>query len=94
MGRIKSTIVAVACLIAIASCSSTGIIPMDAGTHMIAQRSAQVGFGPPNGVKADVYKDANDFCGKEGKTVKTIKLETTDSGFARPASVSLTFSCE
>ena len=83
-----------ACLIALASCSSTGIIPMDAGTHMIAKRSAQVGFGPPNGVKADVYKDANDFCAKEKKTVKTIRLETTDSGFARPASVSLTFSCE
>tara|TARA_R110002072_G_scaffold302984_2_gene490701 strand:- start:728 stop:934 length:207 start_codon:yes stop_codon:yes gene_type:complete len=67
---------------------------MEANTYMIAKRSAQVGFGPPDGVKADVYKGANTFCGKEGKTVKTIKLDTTDSGFARPASASLTFSCE
>ena len=93
MVRLKSA-VTLALLAVLVSCSSTGVVPMEADTYMIAKRSAQVGFGPPNGVKADVYEDANKFCGKEGKTVKTIKLDTTDSGFARPASVSLAFSCE
>ena len=76
------------------SCSSTGVVPMDGGTYMIAKRSAQAGFGPPNGVKADVYREANAFCTKEHKTVETVNLEVTDSGFGRPGSVSLQFRCK
>ena len=76
------------------SCSSTGVVPMDGGTFMIAKRSAQPGFGPPNGVKADVYREANEFCTKQHKTVETVNLEVTDSGFARPGSVSLQFRCK
>jgi hypothetical protein len=38
-------------LLLLSACSSTGIVPMDDGVYMIAQRSAQVGFGPPDGVK-------------------------------------------
>jgi hypothetical protein len=78
----------------VSACSSTGVIPMDKGTYMIGKRSAQAGFGPPNDTKADVYKEANDFCAKENKTVKTIDLKMVNSGFARPGSVELVFSCE
>jgi hypothetical protein len=76
------------------ACSSTGVVPMDSGTYLIAKRSAQAGFGPPDGVKADVYREANDFCAKEQKNVETINLEVTDSGFARPGNVSLHFRCK
>jgi len=75
-------------------CASTGVVPMDAGAFMIAKRSAQAGFGPPDGVKADVYKEANIFCSKENKNVETIDLQVTNSGFARPGNVSLTFRCK
>ena len=75
-------------------CASTGVVPMDAGTYMIAQRSAQAGFGPPDGVKAKVYKEANDFCSQENKQVETIDLQVTNSGFGRPGNVSLTFRCK
>jgi hypothetical protein len=81
-------------VLALVSCSSTGVVPMDGGTYMIAKRSAQAGFGPPNGVKADVYREANEFCAKQHKTVETVNLEVTDSGFARPGSVSLQFRCK
>jgi hypothetical protein len=67
---------------------------MDAGIYMIAKRSAQIGFGPPDGVKADVYKEANDFCSNQGRVVETIKLEMTNSGLARPGNVSLQFKCK
>ena len=77
-----------------ASCSSTGVVPLDGGTYMIAKRSAQVGFGPPDGVKADVYREANEFCAKKNKEVETVNLEVTNSGFARPGNVSLTFRCK
>ena len=78
----------------IVGCASTGVVPMDAGTYMIAKRSAQAGFGPPDGAKADVYKEANEFCFKEKKTVETIDLQLTNSGFGRPGNVSLTFRCK
>ena len=56
--------------------------------------SAQLGFGPPDGVKADVYREANEFCAKEGLEVETVDIEVTNSGFARPGNVSLTFRCK
>ena len=74
-------------------CSSTGVISTDAGQYLISKRSAQVGFGPPVGIKGDVYKEANVFCAKKNKSVKTIKLDETNSGFGKPAAVSLSFSC-
>lgn len=80
-------------LLALAGCASTGVVPMDGGTYMIALRSAQVGFGPANGAKADVYKEANAFCATQSKQVQTVRLDMTDGGFARPASVSLKFKC-
>jgi hypothetical protein len=75
------------------SCSNTGVVPMDKGTFLIAKKSPQVGFGPPIGVKADVYKEANEFCTKQGKAVETIKLEETPAGLAQSAAVSLEFRC-
>ena len=76
------------------ACSSTGIIRMDSGTYMISKRSAQFGFGPPVGARADVYNEANEFCAKEKKEVETVNLDMTDSGFGRPGSVSLRFRCK
>ena len=61
---------------------------MDKGTYLIAKKSPQVGFGPPIGIKGDAYTEANQFCAKDGKVVETLKLEETNSGFARAAAVS------
>jgi len=59
-----------------------------------AKRSAQAGFGSPDGVKADVYHEANEFCAEENKAVETLNLDVTNSGFARPGNVSLEFRCK
>lgn len=74
-------------------CANTGVVPMDKGTYLIAKKSPQVGFGPPIGVKGDVYTEANQYCAKDGKVVETMKLEETNSGFAKSAAVSLQFRC-
>lgn len=79
--------------LALVACASTGVVPMDKGTYLIAKKSPQVGFGPPIGVKGEVYTEANEFCAKDGKSMETIKLEETNSGFARSAAVSLEFRC-
>jgi hypothetical protein len=79
--------------VVLTGCASTGVVPMDNDTYMVSKRSAQVGFGPADGAKADVYREANDFCAKQNQKLETVKLEMTDSGFARPASASLQFRC-
>ena len=80
-------------LVGATACSSTGIVPMDHDTYMVAKRSAQAGFGPPVGTQAAIYTEANDFCAKQSKKVETVHLETTNSGFAKPGSASLQFRC-
>jgi hypothetical protein len=79
--------------VSLSACASTGIVPMDKGTYLIAKKSPQVGFGPPIEIKGEAYTEANDFCAKDGKNVETLKLEETNSGFAKAAAVSLEFRC-
>ena len=88
-----SLVIIVLSFLSLISCASTGVIPMDNDTYMVSKRSAQAGFGPPIRAKADVYREANAFCSKHNKKVETIKLDLTNSGFARPASASLEFRC-
>lgn len=80
-------------LLTLTACSSTGILQTGPDTYMVSKRSAQAGFGPPVGAKADVYKEANEHCLKQGKVIETIKLDQVNSGFARPAAASLEFRC-
>jgi hypothetical protein len=80
-------------VVALVGCASTGVVPMDKDTYMVSKRSAQVGFGPPVTAKADVYREANEFCAKQEKKVETIDFQGTNSGFGRPASASLQFRC-
>jgi hypothetical protein len=76
-----------------AGCSSTGIIPMDKDVYMISNRSAKIPFTAANDEKADAYRQANEFCAKQGKSVETIKLDMISSGFIRAASAALEFRC-
>jgi hypothetical protein len=87
----KSRLVILA--LVLTGCSNTGVVPMDKDTYMLAKSSLQAGFGPADGAKADVYREANDFCGKQSKRVETVKFDMTNSGFARPTSASLQFRC-
>ena len=91
--RFMLTTLFILLIIASFGCASTGIVPMDKGTYMVAKRSAQIGFGPANGAKADIYREADEFCAKQNKKVETVKLDMTDSGPARPACASLQFRC-
>lgn len=79
--------------VGLSGCTSTGVIHMDKDTFMIAKRSAQLGFGQPVGAKADVYREANEFCAKQNKEVETVECNMQNSGFGRPGSVSLQFRC-
>ena len=84
----------VAFTVLLVACKSTGIVPMDSETYMIAKKSSEFGFGPPIKAKADVYNEANEYCAKEQKTVETIDFEMRNAVFGRQGSVSLEFRCE
>jgi hypothetical protein len=74
-------------------CVSTGVVLMEKDKYMVAKRSAQAGRGPAYGAQADVYLEANEFCGKQNKNVETVKLIMTDTEPGRPGSASLEFRC-
>ena len=80
-------------LLVLAGCASTGVTPTGTDTFMVSKRSAQVGFGDPVGAKADVYRQANEFCGKRGQAIEEVDYQEQPSGFGRPASASLEFRC-
>lgn len=81
-------------VISLAACSSTGVVPLDAGTYMVAKKSAAGVFGTPDGVRADIYTEANEFCARTGKTVETVSIEVKAAiPFVRTGSAMLQFRC-
>ena len=74
-------------------CGKPQVVPVDGNTFLVSKRSAQVGFGPPEGAKRDVYATANEFCAMQGQVVETVAFNMTDSGLGRPGSVALQFRC-
>lgn len=80
-------------ILALVGCSATGVVPMDKGVYLVSKKSPQVGFGPSVTLKADVYKEANEFCSKQNKEVETVGFESTDAGLAKSPTASLQFRC-
>ena len=81
-------------IIALTGCSSSGVIPTDRGAYMISKKSAAGIFGTPDGVRGDIYIEANEFCARSGKTVETLKTEIKGAiPFMRTGSAMLEFKC-
>ena len=89
----KKVVAAVALASLLIGCA-TGIVPTDRGAYMASKTSAGGAFGDPQGMLADLYAEANQFCGKSSQIVETIRTNP-ESGipFVRPARASLNFRC-
>jgi hypothetical protein len=75
-------------------CASSGIVPTDKDTYTISKMSAAGMFGTPEGVKNDIYVEANEFCAKQNKAVETVNLQMNHAIPAvRQGSANLTFRC-
>jgi hypothetical protein len=74
-------------------CGSTGIVKLEKNRYMVSEKNAKIGFVNAAEEKAAIYKQANEYCSKEGKELKTLNLEMRNSGFARSASATLEFAC-
>jgi hypothetical protein len=98
MGEIRENLmgkkILLICLLLLTSCAkNTGILRIDNGTYMVAKQAPQVSFGPPIQQRADIYKQANEFCAQKDLTVETVKLEEVNQVFGRHGSATLTFKC-
>jgi hypothetical protein len=54
------------------SCASTGPVPGEDGTYTISKKSAAPGLGVSLHTKADVEREAHDYCGSKGLAVSVI----------------------
>ncbi len=78
----------------VAGCASTGVVPADRGTFLISKQSAAGVFGTPDGVRADIYVEANAYCQRTGKAVETVNIEVKGAiPFVRTGSALLQFKC-
>ena len=75
------------------SCSSTGVIPVDNDSYMIAMKDHTPGRGISISTKADVYKEANEFCAAKGLVVQTLQVNTLPSAPFEFGSTELQFRC-
>jgi uncharacterized protein YcfL len=80
--------------LALCGCTSSGVIPTGDDVYMISKNSAGCGFATADGALADVYKEANEYCDKQGKKLKTVDVEKKDGvPFVHCAEATLHFSC-
>lgn len=93
MLKVFKACVVFATILSLTGCAYTGIVPMDKDTYMVGRRSLQFGCGAPVGVKALMYRKANEFCAKQNKKVETINCEMKNGVPFSPGSVSLKFRC-
>jgi hypothetical protein len=78
----------------LAGCASSGVVPADRGTYLITKQSAAGIFGTPEGVKLDIYKEANEFCARKGQAVETVDVEAQHAvPFVHEGSATLHFKC-
>ena len=86
--------ISLAALLALAGCSSTGVIPMDKGAFMLSKQSAGGAFVTGEQVKAELYVEANAHCAKTGQVVETIKADAKNAvPLVRMTQASLEFRC-
>lgn len=83
----------IACLASAAGCQSTGVIPMDQNSFMIAKKDGTPGLGVSYSNKAEVYKEATTFCKEKGFEVKTLRVETTPARPGQLGGTELQFKC-
>lgn len=79
--------------LALAGCSSTGVIPMDGDSYMIAKKDGTPGLGVSYSNKAKVYQEAGEFCKARGLVVKTLEVNTTAARPGQLGGTELQFRC-
>ena len=81
-------------LFAAACASSTGVVSTGSDEYMLSKTDIGDVWHQGSNVLAQLYREANEYCGGRGLTVQRISEETQDGRvFVRPAGATLRFRC-
>jgi hypothetical protein len=81
-------------LVTLAGCASSGVVPTGDGVYLLSKKSIGCGFASAESIKADLYKEANQFCVEQKKDIRTVDVVANDGiPFARCANAELHFRC-
>ena len=79
--------------VVLTACASTGVIPMDRDSYFIGKKDGTPGIGISLSNKAEVYREANDFCRAKNLEVETLRVSVTPSMPGQLGSTELHFKC-
>jgi hypothetical protein len=87
------SLVAASLVLVLAACASSGPVPIGRDTYMISKQSS-TGFHSGASVKADIYREANEFCIRKGLEFQPVKDYSKDGvpGYAF-ANAEVVFRC-
>ena len=77
----------------VVGCSSTGVVKMSENTYMLGKKDATPGSGVSLSNKAEVYKEANEFCQREHLEVQVIRELVTPARPGQFGSTEIQFMC-
>lgn len=72
--------------------SSTGVVPIGQDTYMVGGKAKGLGASGYD-ASADLYREANTYCGQMGKRFEQVNVQSRDGGFARFPNAKLEFRC-
>jgi hypothetical protein len=82
-------------LVAIGGCATpnTGVVPIGNGIYMHSKFGSFTTFSGGE-VKAELFKEAAQFCAKQGKRLVPVASTSKDSGYGTYASAEVQFRCD
>ena len=80
-------------LLVLSACQSTGVIPTGQNSYMIGKKDGTPGLGVSLSNKAEVYKEANEFCAAKGLALQEVHSVVTPAMPAQLGSTELYFKC-
>jgi len=86
------TLILVAILALSGCASSTGVVPTGPDSYMVTREGGSAFVGT-NGLKADAYREASDYCAKNGKTIEVVSTQEQSGGFMRYPHAEVNFMC-
>jgi len=75
--RLLSAVGACVIVLLLCACASSGPVPVGKETYMITKQSS-TGFHSGSSVKADIYREASEFCNRQGMQLQPVRESSKD----------------
>jgi hypothetical protein len=78
------------CLVVLAGCASSGVVPVGPDTYMLAKSVPAASGGE---IVAALYMEANAYCAETKKKLVAVDSKSRDAGFGRLGNAEIQFKC-